>query len=54
MGNYSNVSADELSRGWLRTPFTDAETEKAVRMIYRSARKEMEESGYNALFIGIG
>lgn len=54
MGNYSNMSADELSRSWLRTPFGEKETEQAVRKIYRNSQKEMEESGYNALFLAVG
>lgn len=54
MGGYAGTAADEMSRGYLRSPLPAKETEQAVRNIYRSARKEVEESGFNALFVGIG
>lgn len=54
MGNYAPASKSELQRGWVRTPYTDDGTETACRYLYRSAVKELDESGCNALFLAIG
>lgn len=54
IGSYAASAEDEMSRGRLRTPLSDADLEKTVRSIYRLSIKEMEESGCNSLFFSIG
>ena len=54
VGNYARSCAEEIGRGWVRTPLTEAETLSSVKSIYRLYRKEMEESGCNSLFVTVG
>lgn len=54
MGNYGQMAADDMSRGRVRTPMTERDSEKAIRSIYRLANRELEESGCNSLFIALG
>ena len=54
MGNYAPASADELRRGWVRTPLTDGDTERSLRTVYRGAMRELEESGCNCAFVAVG
>ena len=54
IGNFEKAFSEEIARKKLRTPLTDAETEKALRSIYRLANKEMDESGCNSLFVSLG
>jgi len=54
IGNYEKVFSDEISRGRIRTPMTDADMERSLRSVYRLANKELDESGCNSLFMSIG
>ncbi len=54
MGTYASAAGQELSRGWIRTPLSEKETETCVRSVYRASVKELEESGCNALFVAAG
>ena len=53
-GNYAQSEKDDLSIRRIRTPMTDADTEKSLRSIYRLSKKTLDETGCNSLFLAIG
>lgn len=54
IGNYKNISRDEMVHGRLHTPLSGSDFEAGLKSVYRLANKELEESGCNSLFVSIG
>lgn len=49
-----NIAAQELKSGRIRTFLEEAELDKSIKNLYRSAKMSMEENGSNTLFLAFG
>lgn len=54
IGNGQKALSSDIEKGYLHSPQTTSDTESALRSIARNAVQDLEESGYNSLFVQLG